>query len=240
MRGRIAITSTLTFMLARERSREPSSRFLKNALASKKASHTIGNHQRIFWIDPALEFSLAKERKLTALVKKSRPLAALPPQNHLPGLGNFAAVSDVLFRGSQPSREGFEQLKTMGIKTIVNLRAYRGDVGKLKGLGFQYVHLRCRAWLPSGKKLAEFLKIVDEPTNRPVFVHCWHGSDRTGLAIASYRIMVQGWALDDAVDELHEFGFHHRVFPQILRYLQRFDASSMQTLINNTDMPPFI
>lgn len=183
---------------------------------------------------------MAKDRKTNALIKKPRAPVAQPPRNDLPGLGNFAPVSEVLFRGSQPSREGFEHLKVMGIKTIVNLRAYRGDAGKLKGLGFQYVHLRCRAWLPSGKKLAEFLKIVNEPKNRPVFVHCWHGSDRTGLAIASYRIMVQGWSLDDAVAELHEFGFHHRVFPQILRYLQRFDASSMQELVQSTDMPPFV
>jgi len=173
----------------------------------------------------------------TILAAKARIARAHPPQNHLPGLGNFAPVSEALYRGSQPSREGFEQLKTMGVKTIVNLRAYRGDAGKLKGLGFQYVHLRCRAWLPSGKKLAEFLKVVQDPTNRPVFVHCWHGSDRTGLAVASYRIMVQGWTLDDAVAELHTFGFHHRVFPQILRYLKRFDASQMQALIDGTEMP---
>ena len=128
----------------------------------------------------------------------------------------------------------------MGVKTVVNLRAYRGDVGKLKGLGFKYVHLRCRAWLPSAKKIASFLKVVEDPANRPVFVHCWHGSDRTGLAIASYRIMVQGWNLDDAVDELHAFGFHHRVFPQILRYLKRFDASTMRSLVENSEMPEII
>ncbi len=187
-----------------------------------------------------MELRFGKKRKQTAVMKNIRNAAAHPPQNDLPGLGNFAPVSDVLFRGSQPSREGFEQLRKMGVKTVVNLRAYRGDAGKLKGLGFQYVHLRCRAWLPSGKKIAEFLKIVEDPINRPVFVHCWHGSDRTGLAIASYRIMIQGWSLEDAVEELHEFGFHHRVFPQILRYLKRFDADSMRKLVDDTGKPEFV
>jgi tyrosine-protein phosphatase SIW14 len=167
------------------------------------------------------------------------PAAALAglPRNDLPGLGNFAQISEELYRGDQPSREGFEHLRNMGVRTIVNLRAYRGDAGKLKGLGLRYVHLRCRAWLPSGKKLAAFLKLVRDPANRPVFVHCLHGSDRTGLAVASYRIMEQGWALEDAVQELHTFGFHHRIFPQILRYLKRFDASDMQRLIEDMEMP---
>ena len=163
-----------------------------------------------------------------------------PPREDLPGLENFAPISDVLYRGAQPSREGFEQLKRMGVKTVVNLRAYRGDAGKLKGLGLRYVHLRCRAWLPSGKKLALFLKLVHDPANQPVFVHCLHGSDRTGLAVAAYRIMEQGWQLDRAIEELHTFGFHHRVFPQILRFLKRFDASQIKTLMDNLEMPPVL
>lgn len=157
----------------------------------------------------------------------------MPSQKHIlqNGLTNLAQISPALYRGAQPTREGFEQLKRMGVKTVVNLRAYRSDRRKIKACGLGYVHLRCRAWLPSGKKLAQFLKIVRDPANQPVFVHCLHGADRTGLAVAAYRVIEQGWSVAEAAKELHAFGFHRRVFPQILRYLKRLDASKIERLM---------
>jgi protein tyrosine/serine phosphatase len=146
-------------------------------------------------------------------------------------LANLAQISPALYRGAQPTREGFEQLKKMGVKTIVNLRAYRSDRRKLRGSGLKYVHLHCRAWLPSGKRLAQFLKIVRDPANHPVFVHCLHGADRTGLAVAAYRVIEQGWSVSDAAKELHQYGFHKRFFPQILRYLKSLDASKIERMI---------
>jgi protein tyrosine/serine phosphatase len=61
-----------------------------------------------------------------------------------------------------------------------------------------------------------------------VFVDCLHGSDRTGLAVASYRVVEQGWDVETAIAELREFGFHARYFPQILRYLRRLDAAKVR------------
>ncbi|HLX64430.1 MAG TPA: tyrosine-protein phosphatase [Planctomycetota bacterium] len=156
------------------------------------------------------------------------------PRNDLPGLANFAQISDVLFRGAQPTPDGFAQLQKMGIRTVVNLRAYTSDSRKLRktrDCKLHYIHLRCRAWLPSSKKLAQFLKILRDPANQPVFVHCLHGSDRTGLAIGAYRIIEQGWLAQDAAKELHTFGFHGRIFPQILRFLKKLDVRKIEKLI---------
>ncbi|WP_366112438.1 tyrosine-protein phosphatase [uncultured Campylobacter sp.] len=43
-----------------------------------------------------------------------------------------------------------------------------------------------------------------------VLVHCYHGADRTGLVVAMYRVIYQGWSLDAARSEMIEggYGFH--------------------------------
>jgi len=159
---------------------------------------------------------------------------AINPLNDLPGLSNFAQISEVLYRGAQPTPEGFKRLERLGIKTVVNLRAYGSDsrrMRKAEHCALNYVHLRCRAWLPSSKKLARFIRILRDPANQPVFVHCLHGSDRTGLAVGAYRIIEQDWKAEDAAAELHAFGFHRRFFPQILRHLKRLEKSKIEKLV---------
>jgi protein tyrosine/serine phosphatase len=49
------------------------------------------------------------------------------------------------------------------------------------------------------RDVVKFLQIVTDPEKVPVFVHCQHGADRTGVMAASYRIIVQGWSKDQAL-----------------------------------------
>jgi protein tyrosine/serine phosphatase len=165
-----------------------------------------------------------------------KPQLATPAHVH-PGLRNFARISNALCRGAQPTQDGFQALKEMGIRTIVNLRAYHSDRARLKGLGVNYVHLHCRAWWPSSRQTARFLKIAIDADLQPVFVHCLHGSDRTGLAVAAYRIMEQGWSARDAAEELHRFGFHKKYFPQILRYLEKLKVEKLRAKIARAKLP---
>jgi len=157
------------------------------------------------------------------------------PRDDVQGVPNFAQISPGLFRGAQPTREGFKTLRAMGIKTVVSLRAYHTDRHRVRGTGLKYVHLFCRAWLPRDHQVAAFLKIVADPANQPVFVHCQHGADRTGCMVAAYRITVQGWTRQAAAAELKHFGYH-KIFPQIRRYLKRFDLTLAAS--SKATMPP--
>lgn len=47
-----------------------------------------------------------------------------------------------------------------------------------------------------------------DPANQPVFVHCRHGQDRTGIVVAAYRMKVDKWSLPDAETEMQAFGFN--------------------------------
>lgn len=156
----------------------------------------------------------------------------LTPRNDIPGLTNYAKVSDALYRGAQPTAEGFAALKKMGIRTVVNLRSFNSDREQLTGLGLQYVHIYCKAWHPEDEDVVKFLQVVSDPKNHPVFVHCQHGADRTGMMAASYRIVEQGWSVEDAAKELGRFGFH-TVWTDIAKYLRDFSKARMTKLMGD-------
>lgn len=165
----------------------------------------------------------------------SKPALA-KPQDDLPGLKNFAVVSDALWRGAQPTAEGFAELKRRGVKTIVNLRAEHSDREKLAGTGLQYVEIPCLAWNSDSKKVLSFLKVVADPKNQPVFVHCAEGADRTGMMVAAYRIVEQDWASDDAMKELPNFHFHP-IFANVKVFLKEFDPAATRKKLEDTAAP---
>jgi len=151
-----------------------------------------------------------------------RQAATIAEQNkwaqrfELPGLPNFYKVSDELYRGAQPTAEGMKQLEKLGFKTVVNLRALHSDRDELKGTDLSYVHIGMTAWCISDNDVIRFLRVVTDPNRTPVFVHCQHGSDRTGAMCASYRIVVQGWSKEEAIKEMTKGGFGFHIFWQNL------------------------
>lgn len=145
----------------------------------------------------------------------------------LEGVENFSMITKGVWRGAQPTAEGMAKLKRMGVKTVVNLRALHTDRDELRGLGLDYAHLPCTALVPDEEVVVQFLKIATDPARRPVFVHCQHGSDRTGVVIAAYRVVVQGWSMQKARRELPRFDFHE-VFVPLERYLDEFDADRVR------------
>jgi len=152
----------------------------------------------------------------------TRPLAK-PCESCIAGLSNFAKVSPALWRGSQPTKEGFRNLEAAGVKTIVNFRHDHDDLPLLAGTQLKYLWIPARAWKPEEQDLVMFLKVLEDPKNWPVFVHCAEGKDRTGYSVATYRIVVEDWSSDDAIHEMFEFHYNPIWFENP-RFLQRLDA----------------
>ncbi|MDO9071581.1 MAG: tyrosine-protein phosphatase, partial [Deltaproteobacteria bacterium] len=119
----------------------------------------------------------------------------------LEGVPNLYRVSGELYRGDQPSAQGMQNLKNLGLKTILNLRSFHSDRGEIGDTGLAYEHIYMKAWHPEEEDVVRFLKIVTDPKRAPVLVHCQHGADRTGTMIAVYRIAVQGWSKAEAIRE---------------------------------------
>ena len=147
-----------------------------------------------------------------------------------PGLPNLHKVSDDLYRGAQPTAEGFGQLEAMGVRTVVNLRSFHSDRDEMGEADLQYEHIAMKAWHAEDEDLARFLQIVGDPQKTPVFVHCQHGADRTGTASAAYRIAVQGWTADDAVEEMIRggYGFHEFWRDELSDFLRELDFAEIK------------
>ena len=143
------------------------------------------------------------------------------------GLPNFGEVTPNLFRGGQPGVDGLESLKKMGVSIVVDMRSGPNNNEKraVDKLGMRYVSIPWHCPFPTDEAFARFLKVVEDNPDKKVFVHCRLGDDRTGMAVAAYRMAEQGWSADQALDEMEKFGFdwrHHLICPTLQSYEKSF------------------
>ena len=132
-----------------------------------------------------------------------------------PAIKNFGKVNDNYFRGSQPTQSQLAALKAMGVKTIIDLRRdYIPEERQWASeLGLNYINLPLKASKAATKEETEyFLRLVNDPANVPVYVHCKGGRHRTGAMTAVYRISHDGWTAQQAFDEMKQYDFNDGFF----------------------------
>jgi len=125
----------------------------------------------------------------------------------VPGIENFDQVDAHVYRGAQPTDEGFRYLAKLGVKTIIDLREAddraRAEERVVTQAGMKYANVPMTGLTPPTiAEITRILAIMGGSSDEPVFVHCKRGADRTGAVIAAYHINYQGWdnarALKDA------------------------------------------
>jgi len=152
---------------------------------------------------------------------------AMPLQRK--GLPNLHQVTPTLYRGAQPTAVGMRELKAMGIKTVVNLRSFNSDRDKLRDTGLAYEHIYMKAWHPEREDIIRFLQITTDNNLTPVFVHCQHGADRTGLMCAVYRVAICNWTKAEAIREMTQGGFgHHTIWTNLVKFIQDLDIDAIK------------
>jgi len=152
------------------------------------------------------------------------------------GVPNLHRVSDGLYRGAQPNAAGMIQLKAMGVKTVVNLRKFHSDRDEIGETGLAYEHIYINPLHPEDEDVVRFLQIATDASRRPVFVHCQHGSDRTGLMCAAFRVAVQGWSKQEAIAEWTQGGFgFHESLRNLVKYFRKLD---MEEIRRRAGLPP--
>jgi protein tyrosine/serine phosphatase len=144
------------------------------------------------------------------------------------GLPNLFKVSDRLYRGAQPTDVGLQGLQELGVKTVVDLRAGHSDNAQLPA-GLRLVSIPMRAWRAKEADMVRFLRVATDRQSGPVFVHCAHGSDRTGLMVAVYRIAVQGWSKDEAIREMTSGGYgFNSLWKNLPAALRKLDVEKLK------------
>ena len=145
------------------------------------------------------------------------------------GVPNLHKVSETLYRSAQPSAAGMQNLKAMGVETVVNLRSSHSDRALIEGTGLAYEHLHMKAWHAEEEDAVRFLQIVTNPKRSPVLVHCQHGADRTGTMCALYRVAVQGWSKDEALREMMQGGFgFHGIWENLIQWMNGLDIDRIK------------
>jgi protein tyrosine/serine phosphatase len=144
-------------------------------------------------------------------------------------IDNFGQVDATYFRGAQPEARDYPALATLGIKTVIDLtedgRADEQGLVEHAGMKFYRIPLTTTD-RPSDAAVQQFLKLVNDPANQPVYVHCQGGRHRTGTMTAVYRITKDGWPADRAYGEMKQYGFETLLgHPVLKKFVYDFAAS---------------
>jgi protein tyrosine phosphatase (PTP) superfamily phosphohydrolase (DUF442 family) len=114
----------------------------------------------------------------------------------LEGLHNVVAYHEGFWSGGVPEgKAGFEQLRSMGVKTIISVDGAVPDLELAKSMGMRYVHLPIGYDGFDDARKAELVRAVrDLP--KPIYLHCHHGKHRSAGAAAAVAVSL-GWMTNE-------------------------------------------
>jgi protein tyrosine/serine phosphatase len=154
---------------------------------------------------------------------------------------NFEKVRDGIYRGGHPDPGGVKYLKSLGIRTIVDLEIDDLIEATPKVIA-EEVFDAWKASIPLERypmsafslavsdefdaRIAAILTTLKDDSKKPIYVHCKHGQDRTGLVIGLERVLVEGWTAQAAHDEMVRIGFH----PELLGLEEYFERKTGSVL----------
>jgi hypothetical protein len=140
---------------------------------------------------------------------------------------NFdAVVAGKIYRSGSPD-EGFIRYvhAHYGVRRIVSLAGPLAAHETARRLG---IRVTVFSWTPSEPPPpGEFRAVLDLLEGQgPVLVHCSSGSDRTGYAIVTYRVLRQNWSLAQAVEETKKYWHNPALYPKVHAALAQFVQQS--------------
>jgi tyrosine-protein phosphatase SIW14 len=126
-------------------------------------------------------------------------------------IDNFGRIDAHYYRGAQPEGRDYADLAAIGVKTIINLTsddAQPNEKALTEQAGMRYVQIPMTMHrAPTQGQLAQFFRIVEDPAQQPIYVHCVGGKHRTGVMTAAYRINENHWTADQAFKEMKDYHF---------------------------------
>jgi uncharacterized protein (TIGR01244 family) len=125
---------------------------------------------------------------------------------------NFLRLNETFCTGGQPSLDDLTRMKAEGIKAVISLRRptesgfnAEEEAARAKKLGLRYFNIPVDSNAPKDEQAEEFLKLMKDPENRPVFIHC-QSANRVGAFWMIRRVLVDDWKIEDALKEAEKIG----------------------------------
>lgn len=155
---------------------------------------------------------------------------------------NFKVVKKgVLYRSGQMTPIGLKKIvDEYHIRSIVSLRdSYNSEAppdvqeeGFAREFGVKYLRLSPKKWEsetgepPVMENVRQYIKLMGNPENYPVLVHCFAGIHRTGSYCALYRMEFEKWPNEKAISELKHLGYEQLENEKdVYKFLKEFKAS---------------
>lgn len=147
----------------------------------------------------------------------------------VPGLSNVGIVKSgpagfirptQIYRSAQPS-----DYQLLGnIATILDLREFVGDDAEtVQALGIRYINWPLTVFSDiEPDEFDKLMAIIAMPEYWPLLIHCTAGVDRTGTVCAAYRISQDKWSLNEALEEMEQYGAHEIIDADLRDCLQRY------------------
>lgn len=154
-----------------------------------------------------------------------QPLSAPAVQS----IDNIYEIAPEVYRSGQPTAEDMQALDDFGVRTVLNLRWDHSDESIASGTNLILKSVPMRASDIKDDDIVAALKII-KSSPKPILIHCWHGSDRTGVVVAIYRLVFDGWTKEQAIEELmwDSYGHHSLWYPNIERYINEVDVDKIR------------
>lgn len=150
-------------------------------------------------------------RRLVFLIAAALFVWPLWEIGHIYLAGNIhEVIPGKLYRGAQPSARSLESLiDRYGIRTVLNVRGccypdawYLAEAEVCERRGVQLHDVSFSAvHLPSRDELRRLIDVLD-CAEYPIFVHCRHGADRTGIASMAAHLLLDEHSYDSAHRQL--------------------------------------
>jgi len=130
---------------------------------------------------------------------------------------NLVEVEQNILRGGRPVGSDFALLEQKGIRTIISLEI-ASTVAKerrdAEALGMRFISIPMSVYqAPTNQEMNQILHHLNDSSLYPLFIHCKHGEDRTGLVIGLYRVENSHWSPQRAYEEMLKLGFHPKYAP---------------------------
>jgi uncharacterized protein (TIGR01244 family) len=150
---------------------------------------------------------------LTGFIAQTPSAPPAPSQTPaIEGVRNYTRVDVTIGCAGATEVRALPSIAKQGFKAVLNLRetteagaSIEESRAASQAAGLKYIHLPFNGSAPTTKLADEFVWVVNDPANQPLFIHCGSGNRLAALWLIR-RMITDKWTEERAVAEARTIG----------------------------------